>query len=231
VTARANLRSTREVLSREAWEALNNLYLYVTSHHSEGIDRWSRGRFLDRVIAEAQRFAGIVAGTMSRDATYQFLRLGRSLERADMTCRVLDARAVPLLLAGSDAHVEVQWAALLRSLAALQAYYQRRLAPVAGSTAVELILRDPDLPGSICHCIGEMAAVVAELPRSEAAAAAVAEARRQLALVPAEPSDELHHALATLRAALASIHDEVSATYFPPEVPADAVATQASRAD
>src|SRR5688572_21763342 len=54
VAARANLRATREVLSREAWEALNNLYLFVSSHHSEGIDRWSRGRFLDRVIAEAQ---------------------------------------------------------------------------------------------------------------------------------------------------------------------------------
>lgn len=233
VTARANLRSTREVLSREAWEALNNLYLYVTSHHSEGIDRWSRGRFLDRVIAEAQRFAGIVAGTMSRDAPYRFLRLGRDLERADMTCRVLDARAVPLLRAGGEgAHGEVQWAALLRSLAALQTYHQRRRAPVAGSTAVELILRDPDLPGSVGHCIAEMAAVLAELPRSEAACAATAEARRLLGTVEAGRAAELHHGLAELRAALLSVHDEVEATYFPPppEIPA-AVAERATRAD
>ena len=217
VSARANLRSTREMLSREAWEALNNLYLYVTSHHSEGIDRWSRGRFLDRVIAEAQRFNGILAGTMSRDATYQFLRLGRSIERADMTCRVLDARAVPLLQSTGGAHAEVQWAALLRSLSALQAYYQRGLAPVAGLPAVELVLRDPDFPGSIGHCLAEVAAVLAELPRSEAPAAAAKSARRSLADVAPQPTGWLHDGLVLLRAALAAVHDEVHTTFFPPD--------------
>ena len=221
VSARANMRSAREMLSRDAWEAVNNLYLYVTSNHGESIDRWSRGRFLDRVIAEAQRFNGILAGTMSRDATYQFLRLGRSLERADMTDRVLDARAVPLLQEAVDpqagSHVEVQWAALLRSLSALQAYYQRGLAPVAGLPAVDLVLRDPDFPGSIGHCLGEVTSVLAELPRSEAAAASAGAARRCLADVSTASPDRFHGGLAQLRAALAAVHDEVHATFFPPE--------------
>ena len=227
VAARANLRSTREMLSREAWEALNNLYLYVTSHHSEGIDRWSRGRFLDRVIAEAQRFNGILAGTMSRDATYQFLRLGRSIERADMTDRVLDARAVPLLQSPANSHAEVQWAALLRSLSALQAYYQRGLAPVAGLPAIELVLRDPDFPGSIGHCLAEVSAVLAELPRSEAPSAAATAARRCLADVAPQPTGWLHDGLVQLRASLAAVHDEVRSTFFPPDPPPDPPATPA----
>ena len=221
VSARANMRSAREMLSRDAWEAVNNLYLYVTSNHGESIDRWSRGRFLDRVIAEAQRFNGILAGTMSRDATYQLLRLGRSLERADMTDRVLEARAVPLLQAAVDpqegSHVEVQWAALLRSLSALQAYYQRGLAPVAGPAAVDLVLHDPDFPGSVGHCLTEVASVLAELPRSEAAAAAAGAARRSLADVTTTSPDRFHGGLTQLRAALAALHDEVHATFFPPD--------------
>jgi len=215
-SARANLRSTREVLSREAWEALNNLYLFVTSNHGEGVDRWSRGRFLDRVIAEAQRFNGILAGTMTRGAPYQFLRLGRSIERADMTSRVLDARAVPLLDGPVGSHVEVQWSALLRSLSALPAYYQRGLAPVAGPRAIRLVLHDPDFPGSIGHCLGEASAVLAELPRATAAATAVGAARRTLADVVAEPAARLHDGLLRLRAATAVVHDEVQATFFPP---------------
>ena len=233
VTARSNLRSAREMLSREAWEAVNNLYLYVTSHHSEGVDRWSRGRFLDRVIAETQRLDGILATTMSRDATYQFLRLGRSIERADMTGRVLDARAVPLLadLAPGAKHTEVQWAALLRSLSALQAYYQRKLAPMSGPAAVRLVLHDPDFPGSIEHCLGEMATTLTELPNADASLTATEHARRSLTRMFGF-SDALHDGLLGLRHDLAAVHDQIHATYFPPvPLPDPVMPSVATRAD
>ena len=58
--ARENLRTAREVLPREAWQALNELYLYVTSHHVDGRRPAQPRRFLDKVIAESQRFTGIV---------------------------------------------------------------------------------------------------------------------------------------------------------------------------
>ena len=62
--ARENLRTTREVIPRDAWQAVNDLYLYVASHRTEGVERRGRNRFLDRVIADAQRMVGILAGTM-----------------------------------------------------------------------------------------------------------------------------------------------------------------------
>ncbi|HEY8546684.1 MAG TPA: alpha-E domain-containing protein, partial [Acidimicrobiales bacterium] len=196
------------------------LYLFVSSHHEEGVDRWSRGRFLDRVIAEAQRFHGVLAGTMARGPALGFLRLGRSLERADMTGRVLDARAVPLLAAPAGSHAEVQWSAVLRSLSALPAYHQRGLAPVAGRPAVDLLLHDPDLPSSIACCLTEVSAALAELPRSEAPAAAATAARRALAATTPWPAPALHDGLGRLRSAIAAVHDEVQATWFPPLPPA-----------
>ena len=60
--ARENLRTTREVLPREAWAAVNDLYLYVASNHTDGVARRSRSRFLERVIGECQRVAGILDG-------------------------------------------------------------------------------------------------------------------------------------------------------------------------
>ena len=75
--ARENARSVRELLSNDLWLAINDLYLYVTSHHTDGVGRRSRGRFLERVIGDIQRFAGIVAATMCRDDAYHFLALGR----------------------------------------------------------------------------------------------------------------------------------------------------------
>ncbi len=222
VAARENTRTTREVVPREAWQTLNDLYLYTTSHHREAVDRRSRGRFLDKVVAECQRFAGIVAGTMSRDEAYQMLRLGRAVERADMTTRVLDVRAVALLRghpgngqAGND-HDEVQWAAVLRSLSALQAYHRRRRGPILGHPTVTFLVCDPDFPGSIAHCLGEVSAVACDIPRSESVDAAARAAQRTVELVAAAPLDKLHDGLDDLQLALSMVHEAVEATYFPP---------------
>jgi uncharacterized alpha-E superfamily protein len=229
VSARENLRTAREVIPREAWQALNDLYLYATSHHAEAVDRRSRGRFLDRVMAECQRFVGILVGTMSRDEAYQMLRLGRLVERADMTARVLDVRAVALVSAADaeahDAHDEVQWAAVLRSLSALQAYHRRRRGPATGHPTVAFLLRDPDFPGSIAHCLGEIEEVAGGMPRSEAVDAAARAAMKALVTVANGPLDRLHDGLDEVQGSIADLHDEVQATYFPAPPPLPAIVT------
>jgi uncharacterized alpha-E superfamily protein len=218
-SARENLRTAREVVPREAWQALNDQYLYVASHHVEGVDRRSRGRFLDKVMAENRRFVGILAGTMSRDPAYRMLQLGRNVERADMTSRVLDVRAVALLTTGDEtrpAHDDVQWAAVLRSLSGQQAYHSRVRAPIDGRLTVDFLLRDPDFPCSIRHCLGEIELVLADLPRAEAPLAAARGATRTLEDVAGSPLDRLHDGLDDVQLALAAVHDQVAATYFSP---------------
>ena len=75
---------------------MNDLYLFAQAHRHDGVGRRSRGRFLERVVADVRRVDGILAATMSRDAAYEFLRLGQAIERADMTTRVLGVRAAAL---------------------------------------------------------------------------------------------------------------------------------------
>lgn len=222
--ARENLRAAREALPREAWQALNDQYLYVTSHHVEGVDRRSRTRFLDKVIAENQRFVGIVHSTMNRDSAFHMLHLGRNVERADMTSRVLDVRAAGLLAAGESrpAHDDVQWAAVLRTLSGLQAYHSRMRAPIEARLTVDFLLRDPDFPGSVSHCLGEAEGVLADLPRSAAALAAARAARRTLHDVAMAPLDQLHDGLDDVQLAVNGVHEEVTATYFSPPPLAEA---------
>jgi uncharacterized alpha-E superfamily protein len=129
---------------------------------------------------------------------------------------VLDALAVPLLREGGPAtHAEVQWTALLRSLSALQAYYQRKLAPVTGASTVALVLHDPDFPGSIRHCLDEIGAALTDLPRCEAPTAATRVARRTSAGIAGQPG-RLHDDLIDLRVDLTAVHAAIEATYFPP---------------
>lgn len=231
MAARSNVRTAREVLPREAWQAINDLYLYVTSHHTDGVGRRSRGRFLERVIGDIQRFTGIVTGTMSRDDAYHFLLFGRHVERADMVSRVLDVRAVALLEGwpspGHDradvgvpiVHDEVQWAAVLRTLSGLEAYYRRGLAPVSGHATVDFLLCDPDFPGSIRYCLDGVLTVLAGLPHADAGRTAAHATLRTLDRLVTAPLDRLHAGLEGLQVAIAALHEQIEASYFPPPPP------------
>ncbi|MGH9270405.1 MAG: alpha-E domain-containing protein, partial [Ilumatobacteraceae bacterium] len=65
MTARENLRTTRDTVPRDGWHALNDLYLYVSSEADRAIDRRMRERFLYRVIADSRRLDGILATAMT----------------------------------------------------------------------------------------------------------------------------------------------------------------------
>ncbi|MCC9003169.1 MAG: alpha-E domain-containing protein, partial [Candidatus Competibacter sp.] len=93
-SARENLRTTRDTVPQEAWEQINGLYIFARDHVPT---RRGRFEFLRRVIHGAQQINGMLAGSMSRTAAYDFVWLGRFLERADMTTRILDVRSANLL--------------------------------------------------------------------------------------------------------------------------------------
>ena len=120
MTARENLRTTRDTVPRDGWHALNDLYLYVSSEADRAIDRRIRERFLYRVIADSRRLDGILATAMTHDEAYVMWRLGRAIERADMTTRVLGVRAAAVLslpdgdVSPVDVHDELQWMGVLQ---------------------------------------------------------------------------------------------------------------------
>ena len=95
--SRENLRTCREVLPREAWHTINDLSIYVRGAAVTSVERRRRDRFLARVIDESRRLDGVLNSTMTRDEVFEMWRLGRYIERADMTTRVLGVRAASLL--------------------------------------------------------------------------------------------------------------------------------------
>jgi uncharacterized alpha-E superfamily protein len=216
--ARENLRTCREVVPQEFWLTVNDLYLYVSSHADEGVDRRSRARFLTRVIAETQRAVGILGGVMSADHAYEMLRLGRTIERADMTTRVLDVRAVSLLETGEGQLADVQWGGVLRSLSALQMYHRTRHEAIEGPHVVDFLLRDRDFPRAVRCCLDKVASSISRLPRAERLDGAVESAVER---VEACARDSLHPGV--LRAELddvqrlvADLSERLSAAYFRP---------------
>jgi uncharacterized alpha-E superfamily protein len=176
-SARENLRTCREVIPREGWHALNGLYQYVAGEAERGVARRTRDRFLDRVIDDSRRLDGVLESTMTRAHPYRMWRLGRLVERADMTTRVLGVRAAAILQRHGavtadgeplDDHEEIQWMSVLRSLSALQMYQRATHGPIDASSVVRFLLFYSAFPRSVQGCLDGIRTVLGELPGADA---------------------------------------------------------------
>jgi uncharacterized alpha-E superfamily protein len=102
---------------------------------------------------------GLADATMSRDESWLFLILGRSLERVDMTSRILSTR----VLAGDAAP---SWTLVLRSTGAYEPYLRTYRGMVNSSRAAEFLLLDRLFPRSVFAALMQAEACLAELERS-----------------------------------------------------------------
>lgn len=171
--ARENTRTFREVLPRESWEWVNELYLYTSTHLSHALDRRKRYEVLNEIIRRRQAVIGLLSGTMSRDEGFQFMRLGRNIERADMTTRVLDV-SYAINLPRQDSQAEANlglpdliWMSVLQSLSAHQMYRRHVDVHARGHKVLAYLLNDLQFPRSVRHCLHEIQFALDELPTAE----------------------------------------------------------------
>lgn len=128
-SARENARSIREVISSEMWEQVNKFYLFVRDLATQARTDFSaitnRFEMFTQMKLSAHLFEGVMAATMSHNEAWHFGRLGRFLERADKTSRILDVKYFILLpdIADVGSSLDnIQWAAVLKSASALEMY-------------------------------------------------------------------------------------------------------------
>jgi len=155
--ARENARSIREVISSEMWEQINSFYLMVRSPAARRQVHDDPHGFFDAVKNAAHLVRGVTDATMTHGEGWHFARLGRMLERADKTSRVLDVKYFILLPSVQDVGSpldEVQWAALLRSITGLE-MYRKRFGRIDPRRVVEFLVLDREFPRAMLHCLEE----------------------------------------------------------------------------
>jgi len=146
--ARDNARNVRERISTELWEAINTLFLELSARDLRADLEREPYQLYGFVKSRCQTISGVAAETMSRDDGWRFLLLGRMLERAEMTCRLLSVRvgrfsraAVP-----SDVHY---WIVVLKSVSAFEAYLRAHHAQIEPQDVLEFLLLSRVFPRSV----------------------------------------------------------------------------------
>ena len=224
-----NLRSSRDCMSNDLYEAIKHLCSEGLSLAKPNLGSNSRQRLLKFFERQSLTITGAMASSISRDTGYQFLRVGGLLESADMTTRILDVHAANLLPVDGKTDLvpfeNLQWVSILRSLSAFQMYMKHVKKPVNGSDVLSFLLQDDRLPHAFQFCLSELTdcieiiennnnnvnpAVVPQLADlidkvSNANVATLAKNKQQL-----------HRFLDQLQIALIEISGEIAYRYFPP---------------
>ncbi len=161
--ARENARAVRGTLTTEVWETLNQTWLEIGRLRRGGAFERDPGEFFEWVKFRSHLSRGVTLGTMLQDESFQFLRLGTFLERADNTARLLDVKfhAVQSDFFGTASEKDQEydfyhWAAILRSVSGFEVYRKVYRDVITPERVAELLMLRQDMPRSLHHCMAEV---------------------------------------------------------------------------
>jgi len=156
VAARENARSVRHLISTEMWTHLNIFSSEVRVLSAKDLRLSNLSVVATSVINGCQSFEGITEGTFLRGEPWCFFQIGKYLERADQTTRILDISYDRLLLDKEDAVATVQWNLLLRSVSAYHAYRGRHPGVSRPHDIAAFLLYDTEFPRAVALCVSRI---------------------------------------------------------------------------
>jgi uncharacterized alpha-E superfamily protein len=221
--ARENARSIREIISSEMWEEINSFYLMVNEAASQ-TDIDCLPEFFAQVKLSSHRFAGVMNATMTYNEGWYFGQLGRLLERADKTARILDVKYFYLLPSAQWVGTpldQIQWMALLKSASAYEMYRkcQHRIIP---ASVAEFLILNRQFPRSIHFCLWQAERCLHQITNtptgtwSNQAERVLGKICAQLGYLTIEDVMEtgLHEFLDQMQISINQIGNEITATFF-----------------
>jgi uncharacterized alpha-E superfamily protein len=217
--ARENARTTRDIVPLETWRAINEMHLWANDALPRLAKRPTAGLAGD-IVSRCHTITGIMEGTLSHGPAYQFVCMGRSLERSDMTTRLIDVAAAIMMTGREELrlHNNGVWRAILRALSAYQMYRQYVRRRIEGPDVVAFLLLDRQFPRSVMHCVEVLDTAAAALPRGEVARREVSELRESLKKIEPDALDyeKVHRYVDELQLQFAGLHDAIFETWLNP---------------
>ena len=222
--ARENARCIRDQLSGDVWETLNTFYLKLKSDDFSRYAQLGSAEYLNRVKTQIQLLFGVADSMIPRTDLWWFFQLGRHLERADNTSRILDVKyymLLPDVNAVGSALDMVQWASVLRSCSAFEAFRRSRRGQLNLERVVDYLLRDGVFPRSILFSISEAEQSLAQITAAglhmedTPPTRLLRELRTELELIdiPTVIADGLHEFLDDVQMKISDIHAAIQATF------------------
>jgi len=220
--ARENARVVRDRISKEMWEAMNELWLQMDRQLQSPVLPERAARVYAEVRNGVARFHGLTSNTMMRGEGWDFYLLGTFLERADMTARILDVKYHLLLpdlsMVGSPLDY-YQWAALLRSLSGFEAFRRKYHAGLRPVDVGEFVIFERDFPRSLRFSVDRMHAALHDIGAPAADSPSTGAMRRLVDCLKQTTPEQvfkqgLHEFLQEFLDQISELHTALAMDYF-----------------
>jgi uncharacterized alpha-E superfamily protein len=217
---RENARVARDRISKEMWEAVNEIWMSFDERLKGSLSAERTGALFVELRNQVARFNGLVSSTMMRGEAYAFYQLGGCFERADMTARTLDVKyhiILPDLSMVGSALDYYQWAALLKSLSGFEAFRRSYHSGFMPADVAEFVVLNHAFPRSIAFSVERMDSALETigLERKDATHSAFAEISKMVHVSRQQILDTgLHEYLEELLLRLATFHGALAEEFF-----------------
>jgi uncharacterized alpha-E superfamily protein len=161
--SRENARQVREQISTEMWQQINELYLFVRNSRLDDVWNDRPGQFLEAIKQGSHLFQGITDSTLGHGQGWQFIQVGRYIERAIATANLLTVETAALNLdsdAASTSDQYTAWLGLLKCCTAFEAYCKVYTAHLEPRRVIGYLMLDPEFPHSICFSVRSIQAAL-----------------------------------------------------------------------
>lgn len=220
--ARENARSSRHLISTEMWTQVNIFFGNVARLEKKDATVSNLSRVCAEIVASCQHFEGIAEGTFLRSEPWCFYQLGKYIERADQTTRILDIGYDRLSPEDESPVAWVHWNVLLRSVSGYHAYRSRHPGASTPQDIATFLLYDAEFPRAVALCVDRITSSLRNLERRHGSdrGAEAEQARRSVEfLVETGPgknltAKSLHTYLDKTQAAVADVSRAVDRCYF-----------------
>ena len=158
--AKMNSRYLLTMLPKSAWEQFNNLYIDFNSKHKP------HSEDLYRIIRNSQRFFAIITDGMQRNDVFNFIKLGRFIERADMLSRIIEDQILRKENYVNKYYQNLQWSSVLRSINGFESFKLINKDNLNQEIVLRFMMMEKLFPRSLKYCVNKLLEVQRFLPKS-----------------------------------------------------------------
>ncbi|MBL6899595.1 MAG: alpha-E domain-containing protein [SAR86 cluster bacterium] len=214
IKASYNVKETRDYLPPASTEQINNLLNEFNLSQSKLLR--NNAKDLYKLIEGSQRFFGIINDNFSNGFVYEFIRLGRYIERVDMVSRTLDTLTVSKKESQTHDFATLEWASLLRNLSAYAAYRDEAKGEIVRANVIKFLFKNKGFPRSINTCLREIDRGVAALPNNKLLKQEVYKLIERVSYSRIEnyDDDQLHHFLDSFQKKVNHFDQRIHKSWF-----------------
>ena len=209
--AKYNSRYLRTMLPKTAWEQFNKLH----AEFSLSDEETHSSEVLHQIIRNSKTFFATISDAMHRDHVFDFIKLGRFIERADMLSRIIEDQILRKDTKIPKYYENLQWMSILKSINGFESFKKINKGELTRSNVLDFIVKLKEFPRSITFCINRLIAVTKYLPKSDDLEKKLVKIKKQATKINNKSSDrQILEYLDLLQLGLIDLHLTAERKFF-----------------